>query len=371
MNIRRTLIVFLGCVVASVGIGATEEASTGTATTATAADLIGDAQRAVGQVVRAARDDAALDPEAADAKPFWSAMKELNEALDKAGTGLTLKDETFFSNLAVTGAAVRQAEIALDMNSVASPAVREPMNTLSDIVETLNQNYSKEASRLAQGGELTAAERKQLAELKAKQADLEKNLKEVQDKAGKNNDKIQQGAKKIAENSKKIRNARNNVGDFVGAMMAARFMSEMVWGWHWWWGPWGWWGPGFIDVNIIIWDDWVGDYIYDWDLVDYAVDVSDLGLDTLDIYDAEVEALGGWLDESDFGIDSMDMMDLTDDLPAGWDEVGSDAGIEMMHGFESNFEQMPFQPELEMNTFDDFGGMDDFGGGFDDFGGDW
>lgn len=28
-------------------------------------------------------------------------------------------------------------------------------------------------------------------------------------------------------------------------------------------------------------------------------------------------------------------------------------------------------PEFEPNTFDDFGGMDDFGGGFDDFGGGW
>ena len=110
---------------------------------------------------------------------------------------------------------------------------------------------------------------------------------------------------------------------------------------------------------------------YDWDLVDYAIDVSDLGLDTLDIYGAEMEALGGWLDASDFGVDSMDMIELTNDLPAGWDEVDSDIGIQMMQDFQSNFDQAPFQPQFEPHTFDDFGGMQDFGGGFDDFGGGW
>lgn len=336
---------------------------------ATAADLIRQARRAVGQVVKAARVEKTLDREASDAKPFWNAMKELNEALDRADTGLTLKDETFFTSLATAGAAMRQAQIALEMNEAKSPAMRESMDTLLGIVRTLNGTYSKEAARLAQGRRLTNPERRQLARLKAQQADLERKLRVIEEKTGKNDARIREGTRRIRENSRRIRNARSNVGDFVGAMLAARVMSELIWGWHWWWGPWGWWCPGYVEINIIVWDDWIVACPYDWDLVDYAVDVDHLELETLDIYGAEVEAMDMWLEESDFSVESMDMMALTDDLPVGWDEVDSAAGIDMMHGFESNFDHMLYEPQFEMNTFDDFGGIGDFGGGFEAFGG--
>ena len=79
------------------------------------------AHRAVGQVVKTARTDAALDTASADAKPFWNAMKELNEALDRTDTGLTLRDETFFTNLAVSVAAVQQA-----VSFLVFPTTRKP-----------------------------------------------------------------------------------------------------------------------------------------------------------------------------------------------------------------------------------------------------
>ena len=66
-------------------------------------------------------------------------------------------------------------------------------------------------------------------------------------------------------------------------------------------------------------------------------------------------------------LDDADMMELTDGLEAGWDDVDTDIGAEVMEGFESNFEHMPYDSGFEMNTFDEVGGFDDFGGGFDDF----
>lgn len=346
-----------------------DAASSGT--TATAADLIREAQRAVGQVVKAARDEGKLPQDGSDAKPFWNAMKELNEALDKADTGLTLKDETFFSNLAVSRAAVEQAAIALEMNDVSNPVVLESMTTLRKIVEAIHDNYSKEAARLKQGGELTAGERKQLSELKAQQDELLRKLKEVEKKAGKDNEKIQEAAKKIAKEAKRIRRSRNDVGGFVGAMAAASIINNMVWGWHWWWGPWGYWGPGYIDINIIIWDDWIDVCPYDWEIVDYEVDIDDLGLDVLDLDTAELTEMDGFLDEGDFSVDDADMVEITSDLYAGWDEVDTEMGADVMQGMEDNFDHMPYEPEFAPNTFDDVGGFDDFGGGFDDFGGDW
>ncbi len=51
---------------------------------ANASDLISSAQRPVRQVVKAAQNDLSLKQDEAKAKPFWDAMKDLNENLDKA-----------------------------------------------------------------------------------------------------------------------------------------------------------------------------------------------------------------------------------------------------------------------------------------------
>ena len=344
------------------------QAETSSGGQANASDLIREAQRAVGQVVKTAREDKALNPDAADAKPFWEAMKSLNESLDKADTGLTLKDQTFFSSLAMSVAAVQQAEIALEMNESRSPALQGAMSTLSGVVTTLNENYSKEAARLAQGGPLTDAERRQLNQLKAQQDSLEKKLRVVEENAAKNSESMKKGLEKIRENSKKIKNARSDGAGFAAAMLAANLMSGFLWGWHWWWGPWGYWCPGFIDVHVIVWDDWGGGYDYDWDLADEYVDTGDLGLDELDVDEADIAAGDEFLEQGDYGLDDADMTELTEELPAGWDEVDTDVGAEVMDGMQSNFEHVPYEPEVEMNTFDDVG-FDDFGGGFDDFGG--
>ena len=57
--------------------------------------LIRTAQKAVAKLVKSARGEPKLDPGSADAKPFWEAMKQANESLSKAETGLALKDNTF------------------------------------------------------------------------------------------------------------------------------------------------------------------------------------------------------------------------------------------------------------------------------------
>ena len=148
---------------------------------ASAADLISDAQRAVGQVVNAAKTDPNLKTDNAEAKPFWQAMKYLNESLGGAESGLSRKDESFFTNLATAVAAVQQAEIALTMNSPSNPAVTSGMNTVAGIVTAIDENFSKETAG-PESGEMTAAEKKQLKEIQSKTRELEKNLKNRQQK---------------------------------------------------------------------------------------------------------------------------------------------------------------------------------------------
>ncbi len=342
---------------------------------ANAAELVKTAKRAVGQIAKSAQSDPALDPDSTNAKPFWDAMRGLNESLNSAETGMILKDGTFFSSLASASALVEQAQIAYAMNDSGNAEVAKSLETLSGIVATLNENYSKEAARLKQGGELTAKERTQLDKLKAQQRQLQKKLAETERNVAKNNRKIKRGMERIRENSRRIERAGYGVGDFFAAMIAARIVSELLWGWHWWWGPWGGWAPGVIVVQIDVWDDWAELYDYDWDLVDTYADVSELELDGIDIADADVEETESWLEAGDFSLEEGDLAAMTGDLEAGgWDDVSTDIGQEVMQGTAENFEQVPYDPGFEAQTFDDHG-MDDFGGGFDsdmDFGGgDW
>ena len=332
---------------------------------AKASELISDAQRAVGVVVRVAKNDAALKSGKAKAKPYWDAMKDLNENLAKAETGLTLKDKTFFSSLASASAGLAQAKIGITMSGSSNPSLDKAMGTLSGILNTLNKNYSKEAARLKKGGKLTGAEKKQLNKLIAQQDALLSRLDKMEKKVSSNNKAIKKGIKKIRENSKKIKNSQHTVSGFVGGFFAAHIMYDLLWGWHWWWGPWGSWAPGFIDINVIVWDDWVDYYDYDWDLIDDYVDVTDLELDTIDIDDTELLANDAFLDNGDFGLADGDLVEMTSDLDQGWDDVSTDAGAEVMEGFDSNIDNSAvYERELPIETFQD-NSMDDFGGDFD------
>lgn len=355
-------------------VPATQQARKPTqANQANASELIRDAQRAVGIIVRTAKSVPALGLDEAKAKPFWDATKDLNENLAKAETGLTLKDNTFFSSLASANAAFAQAKIGLIMSGASNPSIDEPMELLSGIIKTLNQNFSKEAARLKQGGELTDAEKKKLDTLIAQQDELLAKLDTVEKNVAANNKEIKEGIKNIRDNSNKIKSSRYTPAGFVGGFFAAHLTYDLLWGWHWWWGPWGGWAPGFIDVNVVIWDDWVDVYAYDWALAEDYVDVADLEMDIIDIDDADMLASEAYLDDGNFSLLDSDLETMTSDLDYGWDDVSTDTGSQIMDSYNSNFDNSAiYESQVPIDTFQDYG-MDDFGGGFGggDFGGDF
>ena len=329
--------------------------------------LLDNAQRAVGQVVRAAQANPQLKGGGSKSKPFWDAMKQINVSLDKAQTGLALKDDTFFNHLASARAQVYQAEVAISMTGGGDTALNSSMKTLSGVITRLDEGYSKDAVRARSDEKLTATEEKQLDKLIAQQADLMKKLDQVERNAARNSKEMRAGIKKIREQSKQLKRARNR----ASAFHSARIMSSWMWAWHWWWGPWGVWCPGWIDINIIIWDDWLDVVDYDWAMIDYVVDVDDLALDSLDdISDAELSDADDYLEDNDFSLDDGDLQSITSDMDLGWGAVESDSGHEVMDSYEDNFDSVPFERDFEPSTFDSYG-MDDFGGGFDDFGGDF
>ncbi len=339
---------------------------------ANARALLDKAQSSLAVVVAAAQKDPSLNLEVAKSKPFWDGLKDVNTKLDNSKRDLENQDNRFFASLSSASAGFAQAQIALIMTGSDNQGVSNGMKTLGGILQTLNENFSKEAARLQQGGELTASEKQQLDRLIAQQDELLKKLKAVEQNVAKNNAEMQAAIAKMKEQSKKIRQSRRNVGGFVGGFFAAHILYDWLWGWHWWWGPWGGWCPGFIDINIIIWDDWVDDFVYDWALADAYVDIADLDLDLIDIDDADLAANLDFLDQGNFSFDG-DIGALTENIDHGWDDVSTDTGHEIADRIEDNFDNSAiYDREMPVETFDDYG-VDDFGGdmGSMDFGGDW
>ena len=339
---------------------------------ANARDLLEKAQQSLAVVVAAAQKDPSLSLEVAKSKPFWDGLKDVNTNLDNSRRDLESQDNRFFASLSSATAGFVQAEIALIMTGSDNQGVTDAMSTLGGILQTLNENFSKEAARLKQGGELSASEKQQLDRLIAQQDELLKRLEQVEKNVAKNNAEMQAAIAKMKEESKKIRRSRRNVGGFVGGFFTAHILYDWLWGWHWWWGPWGGWCPGFIDINIIIWDDWTDDFVYDWALADAYVDVADLELDLVDIADGDVAASLEFLGSGDFSFDG-DMGALTESIDHGWDDVSTDTGAQLVEQVEDNFQNSAiYDRQIPVETFEDYG-VQDFGSnmGSMDFGGDW
>ena len=269
---------------------------------ANAEQLLDRAQQTLAVVVAAARRDDSLNIEVSKSKPFWDGLKDIGNNLENSKRDLANKDNRFFSSLASTMAGYAQAEIALIMVGSDNAGVADGMRTLGGILQTLNENYSKEAARLKEGGELTAAEKRNLDKLIKQQDELLKKLEQVEANVAANNAQMKAAIAKMKEESKKIRRSRNTVGGFVGGFFAAHILYDWVWGWHWWWGPWGGWCPGYIDVGIIIWDDWSDAYVYDWALTEDLIDLAELEYeyDLIDMMDVDVADNLEFLDEGRF-----------------------------------------------------------------------
>ncbi len=347
----------------------------GAAQKADAAKLIRAAHKAIATVVKTAQADKSLSPDKANTKPFWEAMRQANAALGKAETGLALKEKNFVKELAQVQASLQQANIALVMNDNTNKDLDGAMKTLGGIVSKLNEGYGMEQARKKQGGKLSNEERAQLKKLQAQQDELQKKLDQMEKKVAKNNKKLQKGIDEIRRNSRQVRDSGYSVGDFFAAMIAARIVSDLIWGWHWWWGPWGVWGPVYVDVWVDIWVDSVDLLDYDWDLVDAEIELDELDLGDLDAIDeAALDETEEFLDSGDFELQEGDLAELTDELPGGWDDVTEQTGKAVEDAYEDNFEASIYESSDGTHDFreTDLGG-DDFGADFgtDDFGGDF
>ncbi len=87
------------------------------------------------------------------------------------------------------------------------------------------------------------------------------------------------------------------------------------------------------------------------------------GAQTGDIDEYQLLETGSWLEDSEFLLDGGELTALTDEFDIGWQDVSGDAGADLLNGYESNFDQTPYEDAFEIETFEDYG-LDDLGDAF-------
>ncbi|WP_428687804.1 hypothetical protein [Roseibium sp.] len=300
----------------------TKAAPAANKTSAGVGQLADNADRQVALLIRAARQskDPVLRLDAGEAKPFWTGLKRLHTSVAQIGNGLQFKDESFHKALAETVSATAAVQAALELSGSKDPSVRKALSRLEDTIGALQGNFSKAAARQKQGGKLSAAEKQKLETIKTKQSELEARLKAIEPKV-KNNPKAMRVVREIRERSVEVRNAGNTLGDFLAAMVAIRIIDGILWGGHWWWGPWGGWCNDFSINYIGIYNDILIDMPYDWayyDALQAEIDDAILedAIDTADLDDAEayVEEDLADLSEDDIAlnVEGVDMPEAED-----------------------------------------------------------
>lgn len=291
----------------------------------TAGQLVKGAERAVAVLIRSARQsrDPALSSTSERAKPFWNAIRRLDTGVDQMATGLRAKKKTFFYGLGDAVSAGHAAAVGLAQSGAWDGAVSKDLSRVQTILGVLERSFGKTAVRKQQGGELTAAERRQLAEMRRKQEELRGKLDGVQGKVAGNAAAIS-GIRRIREYSDSIYYSRDTIADFVAALTTIQIVDGLLWGWHWWWTPDGVWVEHYsldvydvyhASIDVIDYDWGYTQALVDVELEGYALDekMTEAEIESNDAY---LEGVEGTIAETEFGeMEKEEIVDGTDEIP--------------------------------------------------------
>ena len=223
------------------------------------------ARKALAVMVKTARADKALDPKTAKNKPFWSATKKLTKHLDTAQKGLAAKNDDFFKG--ISGARVAEAQMKVDWQLTGSKnkQVIDAGKKLGRALAVLRTDFSKEAARKKQGGELTAKEKEQFAKIKKQQADLLARMKALEAKAKKDKG-LARGLKKIKADANRVVKAPETLDGFLATLYLLDELEGLLYGYDYyvdkdWRNDW---------INVADWTSAWDPYVDSWGSTPYV-----------------------------------------------------------------------------------------------------
>jgi hypothetical protein len=243
---------------------------------ADAKTLVDDANKALAAMIKAARADKGLDPKTPKNKPFWKSTQLLAKNLKLAQTGLQAKSNDFFKGVAEARQADEQMKVDWQLTDSKNKKVIENGKILDNAIESLRTNYSKEAARKKQGGELTAKEKAEFEKIKAQQKDLLAKISKLEKSAQKDK-ALANGLSEIQKQADRITGQPATLDAYIATLYLLDRQAGLIRGYEY-----------YVDkplrTDYVGLTDWIAGYdiwyytwydtvSYDWAWVDTTVDI--------------------------------------------------------------------------------------------------
>lgn len=167
-----------GLLLASAGWGAEP------ALRVNAGGLVRSVEMALAGVAQAARDPkGGLDARSPGYASFWNAFNGMQARLGLIGATLASRDPKFLDLVDLGSADLGSLRVAWARTGAANPQVAEGIRIASSSFRLLRANYGREGIRHRQGGELTAAERRQFQRVQRAQRRFAESLRSLGDRS--------------------------------------------------------------------------------------------------------------------------------------------------------------------------------------------
>jgi hypothetical protein len=238
--------------------------------------LLDDANKALAAMVKAARADKGLDPKAPKNKPFWKSTQLVAKNLKLAQTGLQAKSNDFFKGIAEARQADEQMKVDWQLTDSKNKKVIENGKILGNAIESLRTNYSKEAARKKQGGELTAKEKAEFEKIKTQQKDLLAKISKLEKSAQKDK-ALAKGLREIQKQAERVTKQPDTLDAYIATLYLLDRQAGLLRGYEYYVDkPWRAQYLGLVDwiTGYDTWYyTWYDSVSYDWAWVDTTVDV--------------------------------------------------------------------------------------------------
>ena len=339
-----------------------------TAQKADAKTLLNDANKALAAMIKAARADRALDPKTSKNKPFWKSTQLVAKNLKTAKQGLGAKNNDFFKGIAEARKAKEQMKVDWQLTDSKNKNVIENGKILGNAIDSLRTNYSKEAARKKQGGELTAKEKAEFEKIKTQQKELLAKISKLEKSAQKDK-ALGKGLNEIRKQAEQISRQPVTLDAYIATLYLLDRQAGLIRGYEYYVDkPWRTDYLGLIDW-IAGYDTWYYTWYdtvpYDWASVDASVDVYEDVTVSEAVSDEEISS-----EETYAETESFDMSDAEEEQVA----AEEDTDAEVASGDDNSVEDASDDEGEDMNdddgsdaaadedTGDDDGGDDDGGG---------
>src|SRR5436190_3106440 len=352
--------------------GAKTEQKKATKQKANAKTLLDDANKALAAMIKAARADKGLDPKTPKNKPFWKSTQLFAKNLKLAQTGLQAKSNDFFKGIAEARQADEQMKVDWQLTDSKNKKVIENGKIFSNAIESLRTNYSKEAARKKQGGELTAKEKAEFEKIKAQQKDLLAKISKLEKSAQKDK-AVAKGLSEIQKQAEQITRQPATLDAYIATLYLLDRQAGLIRGYEY-----------YVDKSLradyVGLTDWIAGYdtwyytwydtvSYDWAWVDTSVDIYQEVTVSESVSEEEISS-----EESYAESESFDMSDAEEEQVAAEEntdeQVASSDDNSMQDASNDEGEDMNDDDggnaAGDEDTGDDDGGNDDGG---DDSGG--